>query len=151
MAIDKDNMDRVLQRKSQFIKPNVFWIAAIATTSLILLAYFGEYLSTLEGDAAVKVAGIVLKTAFVGTIAYASGVLGIGLAAAKVGAIGRLNATLVYLVASSMFVLCLNTWVLRFHLGSFMDSAYEAAIVGIITILVGMIAGYMRDEVETDA
>ena len=128
-------------------KPNVFWITLVTTGALLMFATFAQYMSGLEGDAAAKVAGIVLKTAFVGSIAYASGILGICLAAAKVGVIGRFNLSLAYLVLSSMLVLCLNTWTLRFHLGSFMDSAYEAAIIGIITILVGMIAGYMRDEV----
>ena len=84
-------------KKQSLIKPNVFWIALFATAGLILLAYFAVYLAGQPGDAAAKVAGIVLKTAFVGSIAYTSGVLGIGLAAAKVGTIGKLNATLVYL------------------------------------------------------
>ena len=119
------------------LRPNVIWALVFGA---ILLCCAGSLAGMAASD-------MVAKTAFLGTIGFAAGVLGIAMSAAKQGVPGRFNPTLWCLMAVPVAVLVYNGWVLHGWFPQFMDSALEAAFVGLVSTFVGIVAGYMRDDV----
>ena len=127
---------------------NVLSLGVIAGLFITSMALFGVHLGGLGTEATAIASAAVVKAAFVGSIAYASGVLGIALITAKGVERGKFDITLNFLVLSSLITLGAALFIVRHNIGTFLDAAIEGALVGMVSTLVAMMAALMREEIR---